>query len=84
MNDKELPKNELPKPDRDYLDVKKHGEQEQIFPDYPIEKEGKGSKELVQKYNINDKAHSDSSKKDFVKTTSNFKHADAENKDTER
>jgi len=65
---------DLPKPDRDYLDVKEHGNQEQVFPDSPPENEGKGSKELVEKYNINDKAHSDSSKDDFVKTVSNFKH----------
>lgn len=47
-----------------------------ISPDYPLEKKGKGSKELVDKYDINDQAHSNSSKKDFVKTTSNFKHSD--------
>ncbi len=35
-----------------------------------------GSETLVEKYNINDKAYSDSSKKDFVETTSNFHHAD--------
>lgn len=39
-------------------------------------KEDNGSQELVDKYNINDKAYSDSSKEDFVKTTSNFHHAD--------
>ncbi|OYU80858.1 MAG: hypothetical protein CFE23_07800 [Flavobacterium sp. BFFFF1] len=32
---------------------------------------------LVNKYNINDKAHSDSSEEDFVKTISNHHHADA-------
>lgn len=35
-----------------------------------------GSEELIEKYNINDQAHSDSSLEDFVKTTSAFKHAD--------
>ena len=38
-----------------------------------------GSEDLVDKYNINDKAHFDSSKEDFVKTTSNFKHAAEDN-----
>ena len=37
-----------------------------------------GSQELVDKYNINDKAYSDSSKKDFVETVSKFHHADEE------
>ncbi len=32
---------------------------------------------LVNKYNINDKAHSDSSAADFVKTVSKFHHADS-------
>ena len=36
----------------------------------------KGSKALIEKYNINDQAHSDSSAKDFIKTTSEFHHAD--------
>jgi len=40
-----------------------------------------GSEELVEKYNINDKAYSDSSKKDFVETTSNFHHADEESEE---
>ena len=35
-----------------------------------------GSEQLVDRYNINDKAHSDSSLDDFVNTTSNFHHAD--------
>lgn len=35
-----------------------------------------GSQELVDKYNINDKAYSDSSKKDFVETVSKFRHAE--------
>jgi len=71
MDDKELPK-----PDRDYLDVKEHGKQEQVFPNYPGDKKNKGSKALIEKYNINDQAHSDSSKDDFVETTSKFRHAD--------
>lgn len=36
----------------------------------------KGSRELIDKYNINDQAHSNSSKDDFVKTISNYNHAD--------
>jgi hypothetical protein len=36
----------------------------------------RGSRELIEKYNINDQAHSDSSKDDFVKTVSEFHHAD--------
>ena len=35
-----------------------------------------GSKLLTDSYNIDDKAHSDSSIDDFVKTTSNFHHAE--------
>lgn len=72
----------LPKPDRAYLDVKDHGKQQQVFPDYPVDKKvdkkHNGSKELIDKYNINDQAYSDSSKDDFVKTVSNFKHANEE------
>lgn len=34
-----------------------------------------GSEELTKKYNIGDKAFTDSSEKDFVKTVSNFNHA---------
>lgn len=41
-----------------------------------------GSQFLVDKYNINDQAHSDSSLDDFVKTTSGFRHADDVNPDT--
>ena len=43
----------------------------------------RGSDELAQKYNFNDKAHFDSSKDDFVPTVSSFRHADenAENRD---
>lgn len=33
-----------------------------------------GNEELLEKYNINDQAHLNSSKEDFVKTTSNFNH----------
>ena len=36
----------------------------------------RGSEALIEKYNINDQAHSDSSKDDFVKTVSEFHHAD--------
>lgn len=43
--------------------------------DFPDEKH-KGSRELIDKYNINDQAHSDSSKDDFIKTVSNATHAD--------
>lgn len=45
------------------------------YPDNPH----KGSRELIDKYNINDQAHSDSSKDDFVKTVSNSTHADGTN-----
>jgi hypothetical protein len=38
-----------------------------------------GSEELIKKYNINDQAHSNSSEREFIKTTSNFHHKD-ENK----
>lgn len=52
--------------------------------DYPDDSQHKGSRELIDKYNINDQAHSDSSKDDFVKTISNFKHADgSDNKEEE-
>ena len=44
--------------------------------DYPADLQHKGSRELIDKYNINDQAHSDSSKDDFVKTISNSNHAD--------
>lgn len=46
--------------------------------DYPADVQHKGSKELIDKYNINDQAHSNSSKEDFIKTVSNFNHADGE------
>lgn len=44
-----------------------------------------GSEALIEKYNINDQAHSDSSTADFVKTVSEFHHADEPqpNKDPE-
>lgn len=42
----------------------------------------KGSEALVEKYNIGDKAFTDSSEKDFVKTISNFNHA-TQNTDSE-
>lgn len=41
-----------------------------------------GSQFLVDKYNINDQAYSDSSLDDFVKTTSGFRHAEDVNPDT--
>ncbi len=37
---------------------------------------GDSAEQLVDSYNINDKAHSDSSIDDFVKTTSNYHHAE--------
>jgi len=46
---------------------------ENTDPDFP---KHRGSKALIEKYNINDQAHSDSSAKDFVKTVSEFHHAD--------
>jgi len=42
--------------------------------EYPSE-DDHGKKELVEKYNINDQAHLNSSKEDFVDTVSNFHHA---------
>jgi hypothetical protein len=44
--------------------------------DYPDDSQHRGSRELIDRYNINDQAHSDSSKDDFVKTVSNATHAD--------
>ena len=35
-----------------------------------------GSRAIIDKYLINDKAYSDSSKKNFIKTTSSFHHAE--------
>jgi hypothetical protein len=35
-----------------------------------------GSGKLIDRYNINDKAHEESSVDDFVETTSAFRHAD--------
>jgi len=40
-----------------------------------------GRRALIDKYNINDQAHSDSSADDFIKTTSGFTHADDVNPD---
>jgi len=37
-----------------------------------------GSGPLIHRYNINDKAHAESSIDDFVETTSAFRHADGE------
>lgn len=65
----------LPKPDKAYLNVKQKGKQDQVFPDFH-ENKNKGSKELIQKYNVNDQAHANSSEDDFVKTVSNFKHSE--------
>lgn len=65
----------LPKPDKAYLNVKQKGKQDQVFPDFP-ENKNKGSKELIEKYNVNDQAHANSSEDDFVKTVSNFKHSE--------
>ena len=44
-----------------------------------LQQDDNGSQKLVDEYNINDKAHSDSSEEDFIKTTSNFKHATEHN-----
>jgi hypothetical protein len=44
--------------------------------------EANGSQYLVDKYNINDQAHSDSSLDDFIRTTSSFRHADDISPDT--
>ena len=35
-----------------------------------------GNQELIDRYNINDRAHADSSKDDFIKTVSNARHSD--------
>lgn len=45
----------------------------------PPEVAHEGAGALVEKYNINDKANSDSSIDDFVETTSKFHHADGTN-----
>lgn len=62
------------------------GDAERITPDAIISTsknpEHKGSQYLVDKYNINDQAYSDSSLEDFIKTTSAFRHADDINPDT--
>jgi len=68
----------------DRLTEKERVLRNKIPPDYPIDKQHSGSQELVAKYNINDKAYSDSSKDDFVETVSKFKHSsgnDTENTD---
>ncbi len=44
----------------------------------------RGSRELIDKYNINDQAHSDSSKDDFIPTVSNFHHADEPDEPTDQ
>lgn len=36
----------------------------------------KGSREIIDTYLINDKAYSDTSKKNFIKTISSFNHAE--------
>lgn len=38
--------------------------------------EYEGSRDLIDGYNINDQAHSQSSKADFIRTISNFHHND--------
>ena len=66
-----------------------YSEDERVFKDAtntdnPGVSQHKGSRELIDKYNINDQAHSDSSKDDFVKTISNNNHADgSKNKSVE-
>ncbi len=49
----------------------------------PKEIPHQGSQDLIEKYNINDQAHSDSSKKDFIDTVSNFHHADETQDDSQ-
>lgn len=44
-----------------------------------LQHDDNGSRKLVDEYNTNDKAHSDSSEEDFIKTISNFKHANEHN-----
>jgi hypothetical protein len=41
----------------------------------------RGNGYLVDKYNVNDKAHNDSGIDDFINTTSNFHHADPKDDD---
>ncbi len=38
----------------------------------------RSTEELVSKYNIDDQAHRDSSKSDFIETVSNFHHSDSD------
>lgn len=49
-------------------------------PDIPQPGNHEGSEELIKKYNVNDQAHSNSSKEEFIKTTSNFHHSDEDEK----
>ena len=44
--------------------------------DHPNDPQHKGSRELIDKYNINDQAHSNSSVEDFVQTISKSRHID--------
>lgn len=48
--------------------------------DIPQPGNHEGSEDLIKKYNINDQAHSNSSKEEFIKTTSNFHHKNEESK----
>jgi hypothetical protein len=57
--------------------MEKSDNQNNAFPKH------RGSDELIEKYNINDQAHSDSSAKDFVKTVSEFHHADETDNETQ-
>ena len=41
-----------------------------------LEIDHKGSRDIIDKYLINDKAYSDTSKKNFIKTTSSFHRAE--------
>lgn len=60
----------------DRLTEKERVLRNKIPPDYPIGTKHEGSQELVDKYNINDQAYSDSSKDDFVETVSKFRHSE--------
>ncbi len=62
-----------------------YSEQERLVQDginNPSVIDHRGSEELAEKYNINEKAHFDSSKDDFVPTVSSFRHADEGNPET--
>ena len=50
--------------------MEKRNQKNNPFPEH------RGSEELINKYNINDQAHSDSSIDDFIKTVSEFHHSD--------